>query len=278
MPILNGLPYLARQLDAISRQEAPWVWELVVVDNGSDDGSIETVRTFAERIDHLRLIEEPVRGKSRALNRGVEASSGSLLVFLDQDDEIADGYLAAMGQSLERFSCVASRLDCQKLNQGWLRNSRPTAQETGIGTPLGFLPAAAGCSLGIRRDAFEAIDGFDPRISISDDIDFCWRLQLAGYGLRFVPEAVLYYRYRDSMRDIFAQARSYGAAGPAMYRRYRCRGMPRRSIGTAVRFHGAALIQVIRARSRSDWAYCVFLIGFRLGILESCARNRILYL
>lgn len=278
IPVLNGTPHLRTQLDSVVRQAVPWLWELVVVDNGSTDDTVEVVQSFRDRLPALRLVSEPVKGKSMALNHGVAASNGQVLVFLDQDDEVAPGYLAAMGEALEAAPFVASRLDVEMLNPDWLQRSRPPTQEEGVGDPFGFLPVATGCSMGIRRNVFEAVGGFDPAFETCDDIDLSWRVQLAGTGLRFVPDAVLHYRYRDSLREIFEQARAYGAAGPALYKRYRPCGMNRRSVRAALRFHGGALLRVVRIRSRSDLAASAFLIGFRVGLLGGSIRNRVIYI
>jgi GT2 family glycosyltransferase len=122
------------------------------------------------------------------------------------------------------------------------------------------------------------VGGFDDTIMLGTDVDLCWRVQLAGSALRFVPDAVVRYRYRDTWGGIFAQARTYGTAGPALYRRYRARGMPRRPWRTALRFHAAAFVRLARARSRSELAACVFLFGFRFGLVLGCLENRVLYL
>lgn len=278
LPVMNGVPHLASQLESIARQEAPFPWETIVVDNGSSDGTWEVVASFEECLSRLLVLEEPVRGKSNALNRGAEAARGELLVFLDQDDVIAPGYLAAMAEALDVYPFVASRLDDTLLNADSLRRSRPRTQSDGVGNPFGFLPCATGCSIGIRRSVFQEVGGFDPSIQISDDVDFSWRVQLTGYPLAFAPEAVLHYRYRSTLREIFGQARSYGTAGPALYKRYGQLGMPRRSPVAAVRFHTGFLFRLARARSWSDLAACVFLLGFRIGILEGSLKNRVLYL
>ena len=61
------------------------------------------------------------------------------------------------------------------------------------------------------------------------DIDFSWRLQLAGYELRLVRDAVVMYRERDTIADIAKQFFHYGEAMPALYRKFRADGMPKSS-------------------------------------------------
>jgi GT2 family glycosyltransferase len=278
IPVFNGLPYLADQLRAIASQDAPFGWETIVVDNGSSDASRSVIASFGQHLPGLSCLDEPARGKAAALNRGANAAVGELLVFLDQDDVIAPGYLAAMAEALERHPIVAARLDESTLNPERLRASRPPTQAEGLGDPFGFLPCATGCSIGVRRAVFREIGGFDPAMRVCDDVDFSWRAQLAGYAVHFVPDAVVYYRRRETLKEIFLQGRDYGASGPALYEKYGKLGMPRRSPVAALRFHAAAIARLVAARSWSDVAFCSFLLGYRFGLIEGSARHRVLYL
>lgn len=277
--VRNGAGVIGAQLEALVAQEFAGSWEVVVVDNGSQDETVALVEGFADRLPGLRVQDASARaGQAYAINEGAQAARGRSIVFLDADDLVTPGYLAAMGTALEESVFVAARLDCEWLNAPWLWASRPPTQVDGIGAPFAFLPSAAGCSLGIRRTVFEEVGGFDDSIMLGTDVDLCWRVQLAGHSLCFVPDAVVGYRYRDTLRGIFSQARTYGTAGPALYRRYRSHGMPRRPWRTALRFHIAALVRLGKARSKSDLASCAFLFGFRFGLVLGCLENRVLYL
>jgi GT2 family glycosyltransferase len=277
--VRDGADVIAPQLEALASQELAASWEVVVADNGSRDGTMALVESFADRLPGLRVVDASAQaGQAYATNEGARSARGRSIVLLDADDLVTPGYLASMAASLDENDFVAARLDCQSLNPPWLWSSRPPTQVEGIGAPFAFLPSAAGCSLGIRRAVFEEVGGFDDTIMEGNDVDLCWRVQLAGHTLQFVPDAVVGYRYRVTMRSIFHQARAYGAAGPALYRRYRERGMPRRSRRTALRFHAGALVRLARARSRSDLAACAFLFGFRWGLVVGSLENRVLYL
>jgi len=278
IPIRNAADDVRDQLAALADQSFEQPWEVVVADNGSTDGIGAVIASFVDRLPGLRRVDASHRaGQAHAVNIGARASTGDALLFLDADDVVAPGYLHAMSRALTEHPFVAARLDCDALNPPWVRNSRPRMQTDAVGTPFGFLPSGAGCSLGVRRELFESVGGFDEDIILGNDVDFCWRVQLASGPLVFVPEAVVQYRYRASMRGIFDQARSYGTAGPVLYRRYRHRGMPRRPWRKALRFHGALLVRLLRIRSRSDVAEWVFLAGYRVGLVEACIGERVLY-
>jgi GT2 family glycosyltransferase len=277
--VRDGGHVIADQLEALAGQEFAGSWEVVVADNGSQDDTVGVVEGFADRLPGLRVVDASARRcKAYALNEGAGTARGRSIVFLDADDVIDPGYLTAMAAALEENDFVAARLDPQSLNPPWVLSSRSPGQTDGIVLYLGFLPAAAGCSLGIWRDVLEGVGGFDDTIMVSDDIDLCWRVQLAGHQLQFVPGAVVGYRYRETMRGVFAQARGYGAAVPPLYRRYRAQGMPRRRWHTALRFHAGALVRLAQARSRSDLAACAQMLGFRIGLVKGSIEHRVLYL
>lgn len=277
--VKNGGPEFNDQLSALADQEWDGAWEVIVADNGPSDNTAAVVSRFEADIPGLRIVDASDRpGQAHALNVGAKAATGRSLLFLDSDDLVTPGYLEAMGDALVDLPFVAGRLDCDALNPPWLRKSRPPTQTDSIGAPFAFMPSAAGCSLGVWKTVFDEVEGFDSSIMAGNDVDFCWRVQLTSYRLEFVHDAVVQYRYRDTFRGIYLQARSYGAAGPRLYHKYRDLGMPRRPIRRAVRFHAAAIIRLAGARSKSDLAGCIFLLGFRVGLITGSVRNRVLYL
>src|SRR5207247_311145 len=103
------------------------------------------------------------------------------------------------------------------LNAPWLRASRRRAQANGL-QEWGYLPMAAGCSIGITRSTFLDLDGFDEGMHYAEDVEFCWRAQQAGVPLHFVPDAIIHYRFRDRPRAIYRQARGYGRGAAVVYR------------------------------------------------------------
>jgi glycosyltransferase involved in cell wall biosynthesis len=227
IPCRDDAGRLADQLDALAGQRAGEPFEVIVVDDGSTDGTADVARAYTDRL-RLRVISldgGPCVGRAR--NAGAAAAEGSRLVFLDADDVAAPGYLAAMGAALDRHLFVAARLDAGRLNPPWLRRSRPVPQATGLNHDLGFLPYALGGSIGVVRSAFEAAGGFPTRRQYGDDVELCWTLQLAGVQLHWVPDAVLHYRFRVTARAAFDQGRRYGRSNASFYRQFRRQGMRR---------------------------------------------------
>ena len=116
------------------------------------------------------------------------AASGDSVLHCDADDEVAPGWLATMAKALSEYDFVACRLDAEKLNEPWQQESWENHQRDGlIQFSPPYLPFAAGTSIGVKRLIHESIGGFDESLC-ADDIDYCWKIQLAGTKLLFVPE------------------------------------------------------------------------------------------
>lgn len=211
----NGAETLGETLASLVTQDWDRPWEIIFADNGSTDGSAAIFLDWAARhpLIPMRLVDASARrGKANALNLAIRAARGRSLLFCDADDTVAPGWLAAMGAALDTDPLVASRMDIQALNPDWATSQRRQEQETGLGVipHAPFCAMAGGATLGFHREVFDAVDGFDPAFRFMEDDDFCIRVALAGFEMRYVPEAVYNYRYRDNIESIYAQGYNYG--------------------------------------------------------------------
>lgn len=227
---LDGEATLSETLDGLSAQRWDRSWEIILADNGSTDGSVELFQAHARAHPELamRVLDaSAVRGKSHALNAAIAAAQGRAIAICDADDVPGTGWLAAMGQALARHPFVAARMDYDRLNHGWVRRYRGHAQERGL-EPLPFLPGfvhTGGGLMGFRKSLFEKIGPFDPAFPCCEDTDFCIRAQLAGYRIRFVPQAVMHIRSRDVIAHIYRQNFNWAKYTVKLAKRYRARGV-----------------------------------------------------
>ena len=275
VPVYNGGDFLAPLLLSLEDQQFKGEWEVIVVDNGSTDQSQDVVRSFTDRLPGLQLLvarEKQCVAYSR--NVGVSASAGRAIVFLDQDDEAAPGYLEAMSAGLAKYPFVAARLDHQTLNETWAAQSLLPWQSDRLQNRFGFLPYANGGSLGILRSAFDLTDGFDESLAHSDDVAFCWSLALAGVMLTLVPEAVLRYRHRTTPRRYLRQEWISGIDDVTLYRLFGQSGMPRPTpgFGYSNSFHFA--LRAFKVRSRQQGLLWLGELAVRLGRVEGWRRDR----
>jgi glycosyltransferase involved in cell wall biosynthesis len=262
VPVLNGMPWIEHQLLALSTQEVPAGWEVVVADNGSRDGTRSAVERWSERCPRIRLVDSSARaGAGAARNIGVRWARGRMLAFCDADDVVQPGWLASLVAALGHADLIAGVFDFVLLNGQPGSDPVPAASRQ-----MGFLPFALGANLAVRRDAFEAVHGFCETIPPSEDTDLSWRLQLAGYRFGMSADALVAKREHASGLPTFRAAWAYGKCAPQLYRHYRDDGMSRDLRGAAkawIWLIGASP-GLVRPSRRHQW---VRAFGIRAGRL-----------
>src|ERR687894_824440 len=137
-------------------------YEVIVVDDGSTDATAEIAGEY-----DLRLIRTENRGLSSARNTGMEAATGEIVAYLDDDARPDPQWLAYLAA-------------------GFLRTEHAGIGGPNIPPPEDRAEHVPGCNLAVKREAMAAIGGFDARYWIAgDDVDFCWRIQQAGHTIGF---------------------------------------------------------------------------------------------
>ena len=280
IPCLDAAATLPAQLAALAAQQHAGEWEVIVADNGSRDGSRAVAESFREHLPSLRVVDAGDRpGQAHARNAGAAAAKGDALLFVDADDEVAPGWLAAMAAALAEHPFVACRYDNETLNPEWVRETHLNPQRDGVTVydyPP-YLPHAGGGGLGIRRSLHESVGGFDETLPALEDTDYCWRVQRAGHGLAFAPDAVVRIRHRLDLRSLFRQGWRFGRWNVAMYKRYRPLGMPRLGVTPGLlRWAKLLLVTPLMLLTRRGRARWTWLMGWRLGRLHGCLAERVL--
>lgn len=284
IPCFNAAATIEAQLEALLAQNCPELDEIIVSDNGSSDDSVQRVRRYSSRFPEVRVIEAiGGTGPGYARNEGAKHARGDALAFCDADDEVGPGWAGAMASALDSWDFVAGRLDHDRLNEPWVIAVRGRPQSSGLMhyAEGPWWPYAFGGTMGVRKSVHLASGGFDEGLfaTAAEDCDYCWRLQLGGHELHFVPEAVTYYRHRADLGSIYRQARDYGRAQVALYGMYLDRGLPRvrRPWWKLLRLNLALVKTVLTARTRPTRAVAVWSIGQRVGRLRGSIENRILF-
>jgi GT2 family glycosyltransferase len=120
----------------------------------------------------------------------------------------------------------------------------------------GVFPFGPTANLGIRRELFDRLGGFDILVNVGEDLDLCLRAWLADAELQFVPAATVHYRYREGLAGLWKQAVTYGAAAPDVARRLAAAGhpVPARWRGTKNWFWLIRKLPTLRSKSgRARW-------------------------
>jgi glycosyltransferase involved in cell wall biosynthesis len=277
IPFRDAAPYLPALLASLEAQQVDEPWEVVAVDNRSRDGSSEVAAAFVHRLPLVLTAADGRDGPAYTRNAGARIASGQKLLFIDADDEVAPGYVAAMSRALAHHDLVTSRVDSSSLNPQWAQGALGSWQTEGVSVHLGFLPAA-GANIGVRRETFERLKGFPEDFTESEDIAFSWNAHLAGVRIHFVGEALYRYRYRGTRRALFRQAVRWGRDNVQLFRRYRALGMPARPVRQAYGDWRDASMGWLRARGRAQSAPYVVKLGMCVGRLSGTVRYRVPYL
>ena len=283
LPLYNAARVVDEQLGALAGQSYPGAWELIVADNGSTDGGRAMVERWRDRVPNLQVIDASIRrGAAAARNLGARAAAGDGLAFCDADDVVASGWLAALARALHDHDFVAGACDHELLNPGATANWHARSFETGLPVTMGFLPYASSANMALSREAFFEVGGFDEGFAVvgaaGEDIDLSWRLQLSGHRLHFEPAALVYYRHRHQLREVWRQNLNYGLADVLLYKRYRAHGVRPRPLAQALRGFRGLLVRtpaLMRRGSRGLWLRDA---GHRLGRLQGSVQERMLYL
>jgi glycosyltransferase involved in cell wall biosynthesis len=225
VPVCNEEEHLSDQLEALAGQTYRGAWELLIVDNGSRDRSVEIAESYAPRLP-LRIVDASARrGINHARNAGVAAASGDFVAFCDGDDVVSPGWLDALVRAASAADIVTGPLEFLDLNDSLSLAWRPNEALENVPLAHDFLPYASGGNCGMWIGVAREIRWNGDFRFGSCDTEFSWRAQLAGYTIGFAPEAVIHLRYRMDLRGLASQYFSYGKSGALLYRNFREHGM-----------------------------------------------------
>jgi GT2 family glycosyltransferase len=211
IPSWNGKQHLATCLPALAAQRAPGVpWRVVVLDNGSSDGSVAWLRAAHPGVE---VIESPSNlGFCVAMNRLVAASDADAVALLNNDTRPEPDWLqalhAALASAPDDVAAVSGRIvdwGGERLDFGrglmtfdghafQLDYQRPLALARcpAAGDELLF---ACGGNMLVRRETFLALGGFDEDyFAYLEDVDLGWRMWSAGHRVVAAPDAMIHHR------------------------------------------------------------------------------------
>jgi glycosyltransferase involved in cell wall biosynthesis len=203
MPCYNQGGFVREAILSVLEQVGDITTEVVVVDDGSDDG---TTAELLSRLDipTVRVIHQENRGLPAARNVGIAESRGEFVVTLDADDMLAPRYLAALGDALDAAPDAAYAHCWAELfgdtHQIWATRPYNPYQ-------LVLSNSVVGCVL-LRRSAWASVGGYDESMrSGNEDWDLWIRLMAAGYGAVQVREPLFRYRKHGVSMSVETESR-----------------------------------------------------------------------
>lgn len=202
VPVYNCESYLAESIESVLGQEHRPL-EVIVVDDGSTDGTAAVIRSFGERV---RAVTQPNAGPAAARNTGLAAARGELIAFNDADDLWSTDKLAVQMALLEARPeldfCVAHVqnfwVEEMKHEADRYRGHRRAEPIAGWVTP----------TLLARRSAFERVGTMRPELGHGDSADWFLRARDAGLQGELLPDVLLRRRIHATNRSRVTAAQS----------------------------------------------------------------------
>jgi glycosyltransferase involved in cell wall biosynthesis len=281
IPARNAASTLGAQLDALSNQEYEGAWEVVVVDDCSTDATEQVALSYRDRLPALRVVHTVEnRNAAVARNVGVAAASGRHLLFCDADDIVGDGYLSAMAEALREEAFVAACMDVARLNPPWVYGRRGNRQVHSLHTwevnRRPYLEHAGAGTVGLRRELYDELGLFDESLEHchGPGPEYCFRAQLAGYGIHLVPDAVVHLRLRPTLRTIYRQSRDWAEWSVALEKKFISSGMPPSGWLRGLAGWALVLPRLLGVRDRADLVWWVRYLAWRVGRVRGSIRFR----
>lgn len=205
MPLYNKAPYVRWSLEHVAAQTYR-DWELIIVDDGSTDHSVDVVKTWLvgqnDLRQQVRLLQQENAGVGTARNRGVQEANGEYLCFLDADDWWHPDFLKEMADMMERFP-DAGICGC---NYFYVKNrtARPMRQDVALAEGeagyvnycqaygKGLIMPLSSISVCMPKSVFESMGGFRPHLKLGEDFDLWIRIALS-HKVAFLNKPLAYY-------------------------------------------------------------------------------------
>lgn len=285
----NAAPYIEETLRSVHAQSLDDL-ELIVVDDGSSDGTPDVVKAVDE--PRLRLITIPNSGVSTARNRGLEACTAPLVVFLDADDLLRPRALERMVETMrahpDHVACFGHHAKIGEEGQAYGAAAPSTLKRLPERDTLRHLLRKNvinnGGAVCIRTEAARQVGGYDPTLRFAEDLEFWCRLAALG---DFVPieDVLLSYRVRPTGANNTLAGRPFHPntealdrmfQAPAVRARFDDRELRRLRHDAEANLHWSAARNELGARRFGRFAH--YLFAGLLRYPDSLLKWRLIYL
>ncbi len=258
VPVRNGERVIVPCLDALAAQDyPPERRELVIVDNGSTDGTAALIRSHP-----VTYLSEPRRGVSNARNRGIEAARGGLVALLDADCIPVPHWLTELLAPFEdpEVGCVAGELTHAPATTAAQRQAERILGNWQRYATSSDPPYVVTANCAFRRSVFEQVGLFDHRMTRAQDVELSLRFnRLSSLRVAYAPRAVAHHTHRSTQLGFFSQQLGWAYGAGLVEAKNRGPGRPRndaprlRPLGPQIRGLVAVLRLRARGQGRPEW-------------------------
>jgi glycosyltransferase involved in cell wall biosynthesis len=184
IPVFNGERFLREAVESVLAQKYSPV-EIIIVDDGSTDGTATVARSFPETV---RYLHQTNHGPAAARNRGIEQAQGNLIAFADTDDLWPSHKLELQLPYLIRDSkidIVLGRIQQVLLSETQAKEIGDPAFSVNLGSAV------------IRKSCFERVGLFDETMRYSEDVDWFMRAREGAAAIMTTDAVTLFYRQHE---------------------------------------------------------------------------------
>lgn len=211
IPAFNNLNFTINCITSILTENKYLNTEIIVIDNGSKDKTSDIIQNLYPKIKIIKNIKN--LGFAKACNQGAESSSGDLLIFLNNDTEVTNGWIEKLLECIKRLINVGivgckllypnhkvqhAGVSFSKYNVHHIYRNFPP-NHPAVNKYRQFQAVTAACML-VSRNLFIHLGGFDESfINGFEDLDFCFRVRSHGLKVMYNPDSVVIHHESKSL-------------------------------------------------------------------------------
>ena len=219
IPCLNEQAYIDATLESLRTQVGlAEPFEVIVVDGGSEDGTRDVLNRWSKKDSRFRWISNPRRTTPIALNMGISAAQGEIIVILGAHSEVSEDWLRRNFDALNAHpesGCVGGGVQQKHGTEKSKRIGTALSTPFGVGDARfrtgGIASHVDTVAFGAyRKEALDEIGWFDEELTRNQDDELNYRMLKSGWRIWFDPRIQCTYHVRSSFSQLFRQYRQYG--------------------------------------------------------------------
>jgi glycosyltransferase involved in cell wall biosynthesis len=233
IPCLNEENYIKDTINSFLGQDCKYDFEILIMDGGSTDNTVSIVNSFSKN-EKVRLINNPNKTTPYALNLGIQNSKYNHILIAGAHAFYPSSLLKTLLNYLrdnDEFSCVGSMLKTSPADSTYKSqaisdsSSSPFAVgnslfRIGVNSPLSVDTVAFGC---YKKEVFDEVGLFDTDLTRNQDDEFNARLIKHGHKIALLPDPVIEYYARNSLKKLQKMFYQYGLFKPIVNKKLQCR-------------------------------------------------------
>ncbi|MHA1791998.1 MAG: glycosyltransferase [Promethearchaeota archaeon] len=205
IPVYNAKRTIRKCVDSLLGLKGEIKHEIILVDDGSNDGTREILKEYAKEHPDLKIITQSNNGPASARNNGIKNSKNDIIVFTDSDCEVPKDFLEKYARyfNMNKISIIGGKVKPVSKDNAFERFEDFRKIKL-YGTKMKKVEMLPSCNLAIKREVFDKIGLFDETFkrASSEDYDLCYRARKSGFEILFVPDIFVYHHHPQNLKGV----------------------------------------------------------------------------